>query len=966
MALPLTPDRWSRIADLYDAAAALPKDQRDRFLADACAGDASLLADVASLVAQDQVASPLDRPVSMADELFVLPPALTIGASLGPYVVEGVLGTGGMGEVYLARDTRLGRRVALKVLPEELADDPDRRARFQREAQVLAALNHPHIAALFGFEDRDGTHAIALELVEGPTLAERLARGPMPVSEVIAVGRQIVDALDAAHDLGIVHRDLKPSNIKIKADGTVKVLDFGLARFWRDRDETAADGGMHLGADPVVTSAGALLGTAAYMSPEQAEGGAADARSDVWAFGCVLYEMLTARRACAGETVADTLAAVLRAEPNWEALPAETPRPIRQLLERCLRKDRKRRLAAIADARWHFDEASRPLETRRRPSRLPWLLAAASAIVAVALAATMFRRSNASVLPAQVVEFAIEAPDGVAFGGLPGAGSGVAAQLAISPDGRAVAFVGTHDGASRLWVRDLDSLTSRPLAGTEGATFPFWSPDSRVVAFFAGDKLKKVPVAGGGAVELCDVAAGRGGSWSRDGVILFASLRAAGVQRVPSGGGAPVAVTSLKPGEDGHRWPFFLPDGRHFLYTATSGPCCPPAQTSAIKVASLDRDAATQTLLEVESAAGYASGHLFFGRAGTVFAQPFDVDQLALVGEAVPIAEHVGWEGSRYVSASMSTPGTLAYSEGGTPTLQHITWYDRAGSVLGTLGGPTTYDTLALSPDERHVAVSMRSAGLLNLDIYVFDLATGNASRLTSHPGADTSPVWSPDGTRIAFARETDGRFSLHQVRIDGSGEETLTSDDVRRLPTSWSRDGRFIAFSRPGASGASDVWLLPLFGDRQPYPIVQGPARETSGMLSPDGHWLAFVGDEGGRPDVFLLPFPEGGPRRRVSKESGSHPLWRRDGKELYYLAADPSRGNTLWAVAIDPSGHAGEPTELFRPSAPRFSEGQIYAVSNDGQRILGGGGRLSPSVAGPLRVLMNWPAKARLRRRS
>ena len=963
MALPLPPDRWSRVAELYDAAATLPKDQRNAFLSSACVGDQALIVEIESLIAQEDVASPIDNPVWIPDDLLTQPAALAVGASLGPYVIEGVLGTGGMGEVYRAKDTKLGRRVALKVLPEGLSDNPERRARLQREAQVLAALNHPYIAAIYGFEDRDATYAIALELVEGPTLAERLARGPMTSHEAIPICQQIIDALEAAHDLGIVHRDLKPSNIKIKPDGTVKVLDFGLARFASAPDDISADTGVLSPTDAVVSAAGALLGTAAYMSPEQANGRAADVRSDVWAFGCVFYEMLTGKRPFAGEDVAETFVSVLSTEPDWDAFPSETPLPIRRLLERCLHKDRKRRLAAIADARWHIDEASQPAERPRSPARLAWIAAGASTIAAVALIAYMFRGPTEVVTPNPAVQFTIDAPDDVSFGGLRSPGSGVAAQLAISPDGQQVVFVGTRDGASQLWLRPLGSLTSTPLAGTEGAAFPFWSPDSRVVAFFAGEKLKKVTLEGGSPIVLCDVIAGRGGSWSRDNVIIFASLRTDGLRRVSSAGGAPVAVTSLASGEDAHRWPFFLPDGRHFLFTAISGPCCPPAQPSVVKIASLDASASTQTLIRMESAVGYAAGHVFYGRDGTVFAQPFDVGTHALIGEAVPIAEHVGWEGSRYVSASMSTSGTLVVSEGGAPGLQQMTWYDRAGTVLGTLVNQT-YDTLALSPDERRVAVSMRSAGLLNLDIYVFDVTSGNSTRLTSDPGADRSPVWSPDGTRIAFERETDGVFSLRQLSLDGSREELLAKDGGRYIAPSWAPDGRFITFTRTGVSGSADVWLLPLVGDRRPYPIIQTAAGETSGTVSPDGRWIAFVSDETGRPNVFMEPFPGGGGRRRISRDSASHPVWRRDGKELFYTADNPSRGNGLFAVSIDSAGQAGETTQLFYAGVPRFSDGQIYAVSNDGQRFLGGGGPgPSRSAVGPLHVLLNWPAGVRNR---
>jgi len=599
-------------------------------------------------------------------------------------------------------------------------------------------------------------------------------------------------------------------------------------------------------------------------------------------------------------------------------------------------------------------------------ARLPWIVATASTVAVLALAANAFRGATEVKPSNDVVQFTIDPPDDASFGGLPGPGSGNAAQLALSPDGQKVVFVGMHDGAVKLWLRPLGTLTSTPLAGTDGAAFPFWSPESRVVAFFADQKLKKVSLDGGMPVVLCDALAGRGGSWSRDNVIIFSVLRTDGLLRVPSAGGVPVAVTSLESGEDGHRWPFFLPDGHHFLYTATSGPCCPPAKPSVIKIASLDAAAPTQTLMQVESAVGYAMGQVFFSRDGTLFTQPFDVNRRALIGEAVPIAEHVGWEGSRYVSASMSNAGTLVYSASGAPNVVQISWYDRAGAFLGTLAPNTAYNSLALSPDEKHVAVSMRRQGVFNLDIYVIDVASGNSTRLTSHPGDDRSPVWSPDGSRIAFEREADGVFSLRQVSLDGSSEESLADDGGRYLTPSWSRDGRFIAFNRAGVSGSADVWLLPLRGDRRPYPIIQSPAKETSGMVSPDGRWIAFVSDETGRANVFIQPFPDGGGRRQISRESGSHPVWRPDGKELFYVADGPSLSSVYLAVSIDAAGKAGETTELFRGGMLRFGDGQMYAVSNDGQRILGGGGTRQPrSALGPLRVLMNWPARVPNRQR-
>ena len=962
-------DRWQRVADIYEAAVDLDGPARAAFLADACADDVTLHQEVESLLAQQEVMSPLDKPVWVADNLLVEPASLAVGASLGPYRIEALLGAGGMGHVYRAKDTKLGRSVALKVLPDPFARDPERRTRFQREAQILAVLNHPHIGAIHGFEDSGTVHALVLELVEGPTLADRLAGGPLSLDEAIAIARQIVDALDAAHDQGIVHRDLKPANVKVRADGTVKVLDFGLARLMQTDGGAAGDAiTSPTTVSPVtMTGAGTILGTAAYMSPEQAMGRPADARSDVWAFGCVLFEMLTGRRPFAGDSVAETLAAVLRAEPDWSALPSHTPDAIRRLLQRCLQKDRRRRLAAIADARMDLDDSPSPPERLKASAGRTVGLIAGSAVVALVVVASvvLFRARD---VPRSVgaLRFTIAPPDGAWFGGPFGGGTGNAAQVAIAPDGQTIAFVAGANGQFQIWLRSLASLTAAPLIGTEGGAFPFWSPDGRAIGFFAADKLKVVQIAGGPPVVLSDVTLGRGGTWNRDNVILFAGA-VGGVRRVSSAGGTPTDVTTPTAG-GAHRWPHFLPDGRHFFYTAVTGACCPAPQPGVIRLGSLDSNEAPVTLLQAESLALYASGHLFFARDDTLMAQPFNAETRTLNGEAVRFADHVSWEGSRYVSASASETGTLVYGQGSVPTMLQMTWFDRSGSIVSRLGDPGYYDSVSLSPDQQTVAVSLPSG------IWLFDVATGSRSQLTRNPRRDTSAVWSPDGKSLAIEAQRNGRVSLRRLSIDGSVDEALIDDGPNRssapgsiggylTPTSWSNDGRFIAFARRGASGSPDVWALPLFGDRKAFAVVDTPFAETSGVFSRDGHWIAYTTDESGASRVMVQPFPGPGRRYPVSPDSGHHPLWRADGKELFYISENPGHSGMLMAVPIEMTSQleVGMPQPLFGIGAPGSSRGQNYAVTKDGRRFLTNERPPQKPSETPLTVVVNWMAALR-----
>jgi Tol biopolymer transport system component len=910
--------------------------------------------------------------------------ALDVGARIGPYQVLSLLGAGGMGEVYRARDTALNRDVALKVLPEAFASDAERLARFTREAQTLAALNHPNIAHVHGLEASGSVRALVMELVEGEDLSQRIARGPVPLDEALPVARQIAEALEAAHEQGIIHRDLKPANIKLRPDGVAKVLDFGLAKALDPAGASDA-AAVNLANSPTITSPamtmrGMILGTAAYMAPEQAKGKPVDKRADIWAFGCVVYEMLTGRRAFAGDDVSTTLAAVLLKEPDWQAVPPTIPVALSRLLRRCLTKDPKARLRDIGEARVQIDAllagaaddvvgaTTTPAPSRR--SLLPWVAVGTFALAALLAVAAAALRPAPAATPAPAVRFAIPPPENTSFGGPVAGGTGNAPQLAVSPDGQHVVFVGRTQNTFQLWLRPIATLAARPIQGTEGSTFPFWSPDSRHVGFFADGKLKRVPLAGGPAQVLCDAPSGRGGSWSRDNVIVFApsgiGTVATGLMRVSANGGAPSVATTIDPstGETHHRWPHFLPDGRHFLYTASTGACCPPAQPASVRIGTLDAAAGSTPLLQAESAVSYASGHLVFARDEVLMAQPFDLETRQTTGEAFPVAEHVATEGSRYTAASVSNDGTLVYAPASTSlTGAQLTWFDRAGRALGTVGEPAPYLNLALSPDDRRVAVALSTGNPGNLDIWLLDIARNVRSRLTFDSGADGSPVWSPDGTRIAFESKRPPQVAIRQVLVSGAdgdtalfeGSTTSGSITIDAAPYSWSADGRYIAYTQRSSATTSDLWVLPLFGDRRPLPVVASNVLESSGDFSPDGRWIAYTATETGQPNVFVQAFPGPGAKHQVSRDGGGYPTWRRDGKELFYLAPD----NTLVAVPVDGTDVLtfGAQHPLFQSTATRLNTSRGYAVTKDGQRFLLNA-RPQHASSEPLTVVVNWPS--------
>ena len=915
---------------------------------------------------------------------------LTAGARLGPYEIVGPLGAGGMGEVYRARDTRLDRTVAIKVLAAPLAADPKMRERFEREARAISSLNHPHICALYDIGTVDSEPAVdflVLEYLEGETLAERLARsGALAPPDAMRVAIEICDALDRAHRSGIVHRDLKPANVFLaRAGGAsappgVKLLDFGLAKSAAPVVATTALS-MLPTTPPNLTAQGAILGTFQYMAPEQIEGLEADARTDIFAFGAVLFEMLTGRPAFEGKTRASLLGAILKDEPpRVSTLEPAAPKPLDRIVSTCVAKDPDERYQSardlLRDLKWAAagvaDTASRaPAAAPRRADRLAWYVAAAAVCGAAVAALWAWRTPATKPTTASAALFTIPAPDNTTFGGPLGGGTGSATQLAVSPDGHHLAFVAGKEGIFQLWLRPIASLDMVAIPGTEGAMFPFWSPDNRFVAFFAAGKLKKVQIAGGPPAVLCDAVNGRGGAWNRDNVILFSSgSTGLGLMRVSSAGGAPATVTTLDPatGETNHRWPYFLPDGRHFLYTATTGTCCPAVRPATVRVSSLDSPGSYATLLQAESAVSYSAGHLLFVRDDTLMAQPFDPDRRELHSDPFPLAQHIGSEGSRYISASVSESGTLVYGRGSALASLQLTWVDRAGALLGTVGEPALYINLALSPDERRAAVALATVNPDNRDIWIIDLARNVPTRVTFDPAGDGSPIWSPDGSRVAFQGARDGRVSLRQKVINSSvADEALLQRSGFVEPSDWSADGRMIAFTNaqgsatPSAAGrsgnvtaSSDIWVLPLFGDRKPFPVVQSEFAETSGVFSPDGRWIAYTGTEGITANVYVQPL-QGGGKYQVSRDGGSHPLWRADGRELFYIAPDA----TMMAVPVAAGNQfeAGAPQALFDSGVQRLNAGRLYGVTKDGKRFIVAR-RNRVINAAPITAVINWLA--------
>jgi Tol biopolymer transport system component len=895
--------------------------------------------------------------------------ALTLGARLGPYEIIAQIGVGGMGEVYRATDTNLGRDVALKVLPETFAQDPERLARFEREAKTLASLNHSNIAIIHGFEKAPGLRGLVMELVEGPTLADRLAQGAersghaLPIDETLAIAKQIAEALEAAHEQNIIHRDLKPSNIKLRPDGTVKVLDFGLAKAMEPTGMMASGPSQSPTiTTPAMTQAGVILGTAAYMSPEQARGKVVDKRADIWAFGCVLYEMLTGRRVFEGDEVSDTLAAVLTKDPDWGALPADTPTAVRRLLRRCLARDRRARLPDIGSARLDIDEARAepflptvdpgPVESNGARARRFVTWAAGTAAVAALAAFGVW-----TAMPAQPAGLPIArvligvGPAERLLSGLPldtssGQGRPSRTAIAFSPDGRSLVFSAEGEGRVQLYLRRLDQLEATAISGTEGASNPFFSPDGRLLGFHADGALKKVPLHGGPVVELCKVDLVYGVSWGRSNQIVFAQQNG-GLWRVSAAGGTPTAVTKLDgdSGEVSHRLPQFLPDGDTVLSTVTRSGF--PSWDDTLVVAQSLATGERRVLIEGGADARFVpTGHLVFLRRGTLMAVPFDARRLQVSGAPVGLIADVMQAANIQPlqidtgagQFAVSDSGSLVYATGGVYAQDRwsLVWVDRTGRSEALRVAPGSYLAPRLSPDGRRVAFNSSTG---DWDIWTYDVQRGIAARVPME-GEQSGVLWTPDGSRLIFSSAVKGRRALFSIDPDGSGSaEPLTATDlfegVLAGPNAWSSDGTslVVVYNR-------DIWVLSRDGKAERRRLVTTPgAISAQADFSPDDRWLAYSTFPVRQ--VYVQPYPALDRRVQVSTDNGSAPAWRQDGRELYY-AEDASAGGPLrirvMAVPITttPTFSAGTPRVLFE--GPFRIDGPFrgYDVTPDGQRFL------------------------------
>ena len=947
-------ERWRHIEQLYSAALQRDAAQRPAFLKEACAGDETLRREVEALLNSEKSHNAPTDAAAGGEEASAFA-SMAPGTQFGPYRIEASLGAGGMGEVFRARDTRLERDVAIKVLPASFALDPDRLQRFEREARLLAAFNHPTIGAIYGVEQINGIHGLILELVEGPTLAQRLSAAPLQVNEALRIARQIADALEAAHEKGIIHRDLKPANIKVSATGAVKVLDFGLGKSF-----ALEPGGVDQSQLPTATQAGMILGTPAYMSPEQARGRLLDKRSDIWSFGCVLYAMLAGRIPFAGDTVSDSIAAVLERQPDWEALPESTTAGIRRLLRLCLEKDPNRRLHDIADARIEIDEALAEPASKVSPAspasrsaspRLLFRMGATLTLAVIVLSILVLRRQPADV---RALRLSVVPPAGTTF---TARDLTAAPQFALSPDGSRIAFVATPRGQPpRLWVQELESGAAQPLQGTENASGPFWAPDSRRLAFFAHGKLKKVSLGGGLPQDLADVAIDVStGAWNTGGTILLPDARGDGLFRISENGGPLKMATELDlaRGETSHRWPQFLPGGRRFIfYVRSSTP-----ENGGVYLGTLDSNTKTQVLRSGTNAVYADPGRLVFEQSGNLMVQDFDAETGALSGQPSALGDKVSaLEAPSYLPLSIGKDGTMAYWNGQAPSTE-LQWFDRSGRPLGRLGTAERYQSPALSPDGKRLLVTERVTPNRH-EIWSIDVSSGIASRLTFSPGRTRFAIWSPDGRDIVYSTFEEGSFRLVKKAASGAGRESVIFKPASfgtTMPEDWSRDGRWLIYNVTSKTGW-DIWALDVAADSKVRPILEIPANQLQARLSPDGRWLAYASDESGSFEVYVQAFLSQG-RWLVSTDGGSQPLWRGDGRELYYIASD----GRLIAVPIGggPTFEAGSRRPLFqtRVGAMLAPFRTNYAVFSDGQRFLIN--NVSPQMAqDAITIAINWQA--------
>jgi serine/threonine protein kinase/Tol biopolymer transport system component len=909
------PPAWHRVEEIFHAALARPSVERDAFLASACGEDEALRREVLSLLAQEAEAKGLLEAPALGAA--AKPVTVATGSRLGPYEIVGYVGAGGMGEVYRARDTRLGRMVAIKVLPPELATDAEFRSRFGREAKAISALSHPHICALHDVGSESGTEYLVLELLEGETLAERLRRGSLPLEQVLQFGVEIADALAAAHQQGIVHRDLKPANVMLTRAGT-KLLDFGLAKqtdgaFGRASSTLETAGGS-------LTVPGAIVGTLAYMSPEQAQGLPADARTDVFALGLAIYEMATGLRAFEAPTRATLLAKVLTADvPAVSAIVPGSPPALDHVVLRCLAKEPAERWQAAQDVKLELQwvrsqlpsgrgSTTTPPRLRRGRAWLPWVIAAGASAALTGMAL----RSGVAPAPPQPVpaRFEVALPDGMRV-------SAAFDRAELSPDGRRLVLSASLNGRPQLFVRELGGTDLVPLEDTESAFFPFWSPDSRSVAFFSNRRLKRIPVSGGRATDLADATgwlrtATGPGTWAK-GTILFARIDGS-VVRVPDTGGTPTPVLAAA-AEGGSRfcWPRFLPDGGRFLVSKAGDP--------GLYVASLD-EGGIRRVAEDGSRGVYAAGWLLYPRADRVYGRPFDPSRLAFAGPERLLARPAGF-------FSASETGTVVYGQQ-RATVSRPTWFDREGRRTGFLGEPAEYLQVALSPRGARAAF-VRPQASDNMEIWEVDLRTGIGSAVVRGPAMDSDPSWSPDEQRLAFTSSRLGWTAVFLKDLKSGAERRLAGEESLPLfVDQWTPDGRFVICRSEGRT----VWAVPTDGDHEPRKLFEAGHIVDEVHVSPDGRWVAYNADESGRWEVYVARFPEFTSRRQVSRDGGFQPQWSGNGRELFYVAED----GAVMSLRVTPEAEPviGPPLRLFAPRIAPYPHVPRYAVSADGQRFL------------------------------
>jgi eukaryotic-like serine/threonine-protein kinase len=911
---------------------------------------------------------------------------LVSGTRLGPYEILAPLGSGGMGEVYKARDTRLDRAVAIKILPADVALDPHRQERFRREARAISSLTHPHICTLHDVGEQDGVGFLVMEHLSGETLAHGLLRGPLPLDDVLRIGAELADALDAAHRHGLTHRDLKPANVMLTPSGA-KILDFGLAK-WHGSNSDAAISAAAATVHPTLTQVGTVVGTIQYMAPEQVEGKPADARSDLFALGAILYEITTGRKAFEGNSPSGVMAAILTSEPAPIAtLRSVVPAAFDRVVRKCLVKDPDRRWQTAGDLRdelkWIEEDlnarhsaATETVDGRSTTARNRAMVLVGFMLAAVALALIGVRSVRRTDSGAHATRLLLAAPDKVTFGA---ALNEVNAMIALSPDGRQLAFTASVDGRNTLWVRAFDELSAHQLPGTEG-TFvfspPFWSPDGRSLAFFADGSLKRIDLAGGAPRIVCPAPEGRGGAWNFAGEIIFAPTNTSGLYKVPAEGGTPIQVTKLER-QPSHRWPIFLPDGRHFLYQAQSHERAKDVETlRGLFVGSLDSMPPKQLLdsNHMFSNVAYAdSGYVLYVNEGNLLAQRFDPSRLELTGPPVSVAENVAYTPG-YATFSASSNGVIAYGNA-TSVETQLRWFDRVGNMLGGVGEAVQQSDVGLSPDGTRVAIARFDPAVKTNDIWLMNTSDGVSARFTFDRSDEFGPVWSPDGKQIAWGATWSMRHAgIFRKSADGSGNDEQLLNRPNPNLDDWSRDGRFMIFDEfRDASSRGDLWALQVSGDRKPMLLVQTEGNDTQGQLSPDGRWLAYSSDLSGRAEIYVQPFlplgasspaPIGdrswgmssdtGGRWQVSTAGGVQPRWSRDGRELFYLTT----GKNLMSVRVGPSRIKFEfeaPRKLFATNV-RALDAWEYAVAPDGTRFL-----VDTTVKEPDRslvVVLNWMA--------